>query len=213
MAEQRDQHRYNQRYRNIKRFGAAEKSLGKKSMVKPGTLRILSFCEVEYPEPLYSGLLDQAGLPERIGYTAFSGDSMTLDEVGTALKNAGCNFDIIGFDACLMATLETAMVLEPYADYMVASEETEPGIGWYYTGWISALSKNTSIPTLDLGKKLIDDYISKVKQETPRSQGTLSLIDLAELKGTAPEQFKAFAKSTGNCLMGAIQWFQMHAFL
>ena len=32
------------------------------------------------------------------------------------------------------------MVLEPYADYMIASEETEPGIGWYYTGWLTALS-------------------------------------------------------------------------
>ena len=57
---------------------------------------------------------------------------MTLDEIATALKNGGCDFDMAGFDACLMATLETAMVLEPYADYMIASEEVEPGNGWYY---------------------------------------------------------------------------------
>jgi len=54
-----------------------------------------------------------------------------------------------------MATLETAIVLEPYADYMIASEEVEPGIGWYYTGWITALSRNTSIKTIDLGKSLL----------------------------------------------------------
>ncbi|MCR5235609.1 MAG: hypothetical protein K6E34_00220 [Lachnospiraceae bacterium] len=37
------------------------------------------------------------------------------------------HFDFIGFDACLMATVETAYMLSPYADYMIASEEFEPG--------------------------------------------------------------------------------------
>jgi len=94
-----------------------------------------------------------------------------------------------------MATLETAIVLEPYADYMIASEEVEPGIGWYYTGWITALSRNTSIKTIDLGKKLIDDYVKEVRAKTPSSQATLSLVDLAELKGTIPQAFTKFAKS------------------
>lgn len=42
-------------------------------------------------------------------------------------------FAFIGFDACLMATVETANMLVPHADYMFASEETEPGYGWDYT--------------------------------------------------------------------------------
>lgn len=183
-----------------------EKNIGKKSMVKPGTLTdFIRYCKDEYPADRYILILwdHGGGSLSGFGYDQhYENDSMTLDEIGTALKNAGCDFDFIGFDACLMATLETAMVLEPYADYMIASEETEPGIGWYYTGWISELSKNTSIPTVDLGKKLIDDYINKVRTETPRSQGTLSLIDLAELKGTVPSEFKSFAKSTGKLLDG-----------
>ena len=48
--------------------------------------------------------------------------SMTLDEINTALENAGVKFDFIGFDACLMATAETALVCSEYADYMIASE-------------------------------------------------------------------------------------------
>ena len=71
--------------------------------------------------------------------------TMTLDEINTALSNAGTKFDFVGFDACLMATYETAVMLNNHADYMIASEETEPGIGWYYTDWITALSENTSI--------------------------------------------------------------------
>lgn len=197
----------NQRYRvTSKGLEPLEKNLGKKSMVKPDTLTdFIQFCKKEYPANRYILILWDHGGGSLSGYgydQHFANDSMTLDEIGTALKNADCVFDFIGFDACLMATLETAMVLEPYADYMIASEEVEPGNGWYYTGWISELSKNPSISTVELGKKLIDDYIYKVRTETPQSQGTLSLLDLAELKGTVPSKFKAFAKSTGELLDG-----------
>ena len=51
-----------------------------------------------------------------------------------------------------MATLETAMVCNTYADYMIASEESEPGTGWYYTDWLTALSQNTSASTESIGK-------------------------------------------------------------
>jgi len=49
--------------------------------------------------------------------------------------------------------------------------------------------------TIDLGKKLIDDYVKEVRAKTPSSQATLSLVDLAELKGTIPQAFTKFAKS------------------
>lgn len=197
----------NQRYRVTSNgLELIQDKLGKKSMVKPETLTdFIQFCKKEYPADRYILILWDHGGGSLSGYgydQHFRNDSMTLDEIATALNNAGCTFDFIGFDACLMATLETAMVLEPYADYMIASEEVEPGIGWYYTGWLDALSKNPSISTVDLGKILIDDYIAKVRTKTPRSQGTLSLIDLAELKGTVPKQFKAFAQSTGRLLDG-----------
>ena len=83
---------------------------------------------------------------------------------------------------------------------MIASEEVEPGIGWHYTGWITELSKNTSIPTVDLGKKLIDDYIKEVNSRTPESQATLSIIDLAEVKGTVPSSLAAFAKAANELM-------------
>ncbi|MBQ1490817.1 MAG: hypothetical protein IIZ39_02555, partial [Blautia sp.] len=73
---------------------------------------------------------------------------MPLASINKALKNAGLRYDFIGFDTCLMATVENARMLADYADYMIASEETEPGIGWYYTNWLTALSRNTSIPTV-----------------------------------------------------------------
>ena len=59
-------------------------------------------------------------------------DSLDLNELGEGLSMAEEPFELIGFDACLMATLETAETASPYAKYMVASEEIVPGRGWSY---------------------------------------------------------------------------------
>jgi len=191
----------NQRYRATSSgLQLLERNLGKKSMVNPATLTdFIRYCTAEYPADRYMLVLWDHGAGSLTGYgydQHFPGDTMTITEIATALKSGGCTFDVIGFDACLMATLEAAIALEPYTDYMIASEEVEPGIGWYYTSWLTALSKNTSIPTIDLGKVLIDDYVASVKTNTPRSQATLSLIDLAEMKGTVPPALSAFFAST-----------------
>ena len=85
--------------------------------------------------------------------------SMSLAQIDSALKAANMKFDFIGFDACLMATAENALMLSKYADYMIASEETEPGVGWYYTNWLTALSNNTSTPTIQIGKQIVDDFV------------------------------------------------------
>ena len=106
---------------------------------------------------------------------------MDLAEIDQALTNADVAFDFIGFDACLMANTETALMLAEHADYLIASEETEPGIGWYYTDWLSALSKNTSMSTVQLGKNIADSFVSRCQQQTPGQGATLSVIDLAEV--------------------------------
>ncbi len=44
----------------------------------------------------------------------------------------GKKFDIIGYDACLMAMTEVADLISPYADIAVFSQEVELGAGWKY---------------------------------------------------------------------------------
>ena len=124
------------------------------------------------------------------------GGSMSLGKINSALKNVGQKYDFIGFDTCLLATVENALMLSSYSDYMIASEETEPGIGWYYTDWLSMLSKNTSVPTLDLGKKIIDDFVSACASQCRGQQTTLSMVDLAELGSTLGPDFKSFSQDT-----------------
>ncbi len=126
--------------------------------------------------------------------------SMDLAEINQALKKANVTFDFIGFDACLMATLETAMMLTPYADYLIASEETEPGVGWYYTNWLTNLAKNTSMSTIEIGKNIIDDFVDTCARECRGQKTTLSIVDLAELEMTVPEELKEFSKSASQMI-------------
>ena len=122
--------------------------------------------------------------------------SMSLASIDSALKAVNMKFDFIGFDTCLMATAENALMLSKYADYMIASEETEPGVGWYYTNWVTALCQNTSISTLDLGKKIIDDFVDVCAQQCRGQATTLSMVDLAELSVTMGDAFTDFSNDT-----------------
>ena len=193
----------NQRYR-VKQGGleTLDAKVGKRSMVDPSTLSdFIRFSASEYPADRYILVLWDHGGGSLTAYgydELFPGDSMSLDEINRALKDGGVKFDIIGFDACLMATLETALVAEQYGDYLVASEAVEPGTGWYYTNWLSALSDNPAIDSLDLGKQILDDYVKM----SGDAQTTLSMTDLAELSGTVPTAFSAFSSSTGQLIAG-----------
>ena len=51
-----------------------------------------------------------------------------------------------------MASLEVANVLTPYADYMIASQELEPGGGWNYLDFMAAMSATPDIAPAELGK-------------------------------------------------------------
>jgi hypothetical protein len=113
-------------------------------------------------------------------------DYLSLLEIDDALINVGkkyenLNYDIVGFDACLMATVDSAFTFLGYADYMIASQEVEPGIGWSYTGWLNALGKNTSIDSADLGKIIVDTYFDGVEEIGLGGEQTLSVIDINKI--------------------------------
>lgn len=120
------------------------------------------------------GTVDGYAYDERFG----NDEMMPIAELNQALSDAGVIFDMIGFDCCLMSTAETAYMVEKYADYMVASQRVEPGNGWHYTPWIDALSQNTSIPTRDLGKIIVDSFIEASADGFYGSELTLAVTDL-----------------------------------
>ena len=93
-------------------------------------------------------------------------DHLYLDEIDAALtqitNETGVEkFELIGMDACLMGQLEVFTMLEPHANYAVASQETEPALGWAYTAFLGGLRDNPEIDGAGLGKLIIDSYVDE----------------------------------------------------
>ncbi len=113
-----------------------------------------------------------------------SNDSLTLRELDTALASTFPlmweKFDFIGFDACLMSTLETANILASYSDYMYASQESEPGNGWEYKSIVDYLAKNPATDGLNLGRTICDSYLASVDRSN-KGFVTLSVVDLSQI--------------------------------
>lgn len=110
---------------------------------------------------------------------------LSASEIIGAIKDADMKFDVIGFDACLMQNVEFANALEPYADYYLASEETEPGTGWFYTAGFGKLAEDATISTEDFAKSVISSYdqsLRAVNNGEPQHDCTLSLVDLTLVK-------------------------------
>ena len=109
----------------------------------------------------------------------YSYDSLTLKELKSALEKARLKnrFDVIGFDACLMASVETAYYMYDYARYMIASEEIEPSGGWNYKTLCEAFSESNDY--VQIGKTVCDAYVQKCKKNE-KLYATLALFDLSQ---------------------------------
>lgn len=123
----------------------------------------------------------------------YGNDSLTLKELSQAFKDVYPNnpqkpaFEIVGFDACLMASLETVEALHGYGRYLAASEEVEPGEGWDYTTWLNALSENPSLNGAQVGRAIADSFIEWYAKQNVQleplgiSSGvTFSVLDMDE---------------------------------
>ena len=150
----------------------------------------LTFCEENYPAEHTAvifwnhggGSVQGVAFDENYGY-----DSLTLAELREAfdsvydLSEEDPPLELVGFDACLMATVDTANAFSDIARYMVASEETEPGNGWYYTGWAEVLAENPYMDGAELGTAICDSYVEGCELYGTEDEITLSVVDLGQI--------------------------------
>ena len=124
-------------------------------------------------------------------------DSLTLDEMYAAFSSVwepsaeNQPLELVGFDTCLMATVDVANTFSDLAHYLVASEETEPANGWYYSQWVGALAQDTSMDGAELGKVICDAYYAGCEEVGTQDNTTLSLTDLSKV-GPLLEAYESF---------------------
>jgi len=101
--------------------------------------------------------------------------------------------EVVGFDTCLMATVDVAAIFQNFARYLVASEEEEPGNGWYYTGWLGELAKNPDMKGDELGIAICNTFYEGCEAAGTQDQTTLSVTDLTKLTPLL-EAYEAFGQ-------------------
>lgn len=162
--------------------------LGELNMGEPETLADFITRGIEdYPAARYSLVLWDHGAswPGMGVDETDGGELLDLADLESAiadgLEGAGVDkLDMLGFDACLMATYEVASVLAPYADTLVASAELEPGHGWDYAGF-GAAADDPDISPIDLSKSVLQAYSAQAREEGTNADITLSVFDLTQM--------------------------------
>lgn len=149
---------------------------------KDNLLFFLNYGYENYETEFYDLILwdHGAGPIYGYGYDEYNKiDSMSISEIKAALSNSpfiGENkLELLGFDACLMSSIEVASSLSSYANYMVASQEFEPGAGWNYKFFEKV---NKELSSVDLGKTIIDYYDSYYSSKKNTNGVSLSLLKL-----------------------------------
>lgn len=138
------------------------------------------------------------------------GDILYLREVQDALKsarqglearyNTNVKLDVIGFDACYMGMVEVAFALRDVTNYMVASEDLEPGPGWPYNTILADLLSNPNMNAEDVAKSIVTNYGNAYS-----SGITQAAYDMAKINDLAKkiDAFTSKANTEWNMLKNA----------
>ena len=143
-------------------------SVGEVDTGQPQTLiDFVTWAVQTYPAKKYALVMSDHGGGWTGGFSDMSASSyseLSIPEIVASLEtirqNTGVDkFEVIGFDACLMGQIEVFGSLYPYSNYMVASEEVEPGYGWSYAAWLEQLVQNPTVNGDGLSQSIISTYV------------------------------------------------------
>jgi len=147
----------------------------------------LSYGIENYPADHYALIVSDHGAswPGVGDDESSEGDGLSLAElnegISDGLATAGLEkLDLLGFDACLMATYEVASSMAPLANRMVASQELEPGHGWNYTA-LDTVADDGQATVDELAGAIIDGFQAQATDEGDESEITLAEIDLTQM--------------------------------
>ncbi|MFK7983672.1 MAG: clostripain-related cysteine peptidase, partial [Saprospiraceae bacterium] len=131
-------------------------------------------------------------------------ESFKIPQLKQAIQNSsfinqGNKFEILGFDACLMANLEVHNAMQSFANYIVSSEQLEPGHGWDYDPIIRAMENGSATDGITLGKVIADGFLAQANY-MGTNQVTLSVIETSKINNviTAVNEMLAVVGTDGT---------------
>ena len=185
-------------------------STAKKNMADGDTLAdFIRFSVSNYPADRYSLILwDHGGGPIcGYGHDEQYNAMMSVSDLRAAVASSlSGKLEMLGFDACLMGSVECAWAFRDLADYYVASEEIEPGQGWNYS-FLEDLTRCADGG--DMGELIIDTYFDFytalfAKHPLQKSDITLSCTDLSKIGAVENVINTLFADVNAEILGGQI---------
>lgn len=160
-------------------------NVGLVDMGNPGTLAsFIEFSTQNFPADQYGLILWDHGGGSIVGFGSdekFNKSSLTLTDMDAAFKYAGLDtnkLEFLGFDSCLMATVEMAVIASNYAHYLIASQDTEPADGWDYH-ILGIFNENPHINGEAFGIAVVDSFMDFYEGEEGHVL-TLSVVKLSE---------------------------------
>lgn len=158
--------------------------LGELDSSSPAVLAdFMVWASQEAPADRYAIVMMSHGFGwSRFGLDESHGTSFEIADLAVAFDTAIDQSDslrefaLIGFDACISASVEMAVNLSPFGEYLLASQHNEPGHGWEY-GAFSVLSDDPRTSPIKLAESIAAQFVARGESEG-EIELTLSLIDL-----------------------------------
>ncbi len=169
-------------------------TLAERNMGDPETLGdFIRYCRENYPADRYDLVLWDHGDGARSALRApdakaisvddSSNDALLMNEVQEALSGQfgpANPMGLIGFDACLMGTIEVAYELREYARTMAASMHLEQANGWDYEG-ILENGERILAGSASFAELVVDTYRDWIQDNYSGQGQTMAAIDLSRL--------------------------------
>lgn len=162
----------------------------------------LRFCKNKYPaDHTMLVLWNHGSGPFGYGSDSLYGGSFSLKDIREALSAVYAPdidnppFDIIGFDACLMSCLDVTHALDGFAKFYCLSEESEPGDGWDYGPFLTAMTEDPTMSSAKVAQSIVDANTNYYMQDNIRNplfnnDVTFSVIDASK----ASELYDAYGE-------------------
>lgn len=179
--------------------------VGQVNMGDPGTLSsFIQFGMKNFPAERYGLIMWDHGGGSIAGYgydEKFADGNLTLKDMQYAFEEAGLRqkkLEFLGFDSCLMASVEMAVVASDYARYLVASEDLEPGEGWNYN-FLRVLNDHPQMDGKTLGVAIVDYFLAYYGADSDEIL-SLSVIDLSHASNVMHTMGRLMSLCTSSLL-------------